>query len=254
MADRYFDPERWRYSDEERYRDDVRPRFGDRESERGWRERSWTRGERSWPRAASERDWPRRGERGWATGERDWRHDDERSFFDRFGDEVRSWFGDEDAQRRRRMDERDDRWREPRERGGDRWESDDVARQWGYIDRGEWRGQDWGRATSGRFGGLGPRGWQRSDDRIKEDLCERMSEHPYLDASDIEIRVVSSEVTLTGSVDNRYAKRLAEDIAESVSGVRDVHNQIRVNSRTEGQDAQPPQPGQRGLGGERRIA
>src|SRR5687767_7779302 len=152
MADRYFDPERWRYSDEERYRDEFRPRYGERESERTWRDRPWPRGERTWPRA-SERDWPRSGERSWLPGERDWRRDDERGFFDRFGDEVRSWFGDEEAQQRRRLDERDERWREPRERGSSRWESDDVGRQGGCVDRGEWRGHDWGRGRSDdRFG------------------------------------------------------------------------------------------------------
>ena len=47
----------------------------------------------------------------------------------------------------------------------------------------------------------------------------------------------NGEVTLTGTVDDRQAKRLAEDIAESVSGVREVHNQIRVqqgNMATQG--------------------
>src|ERR1700750_1993788 len=32
----------------------------------------------------------------------------DRGFFDRAGDEVRSWFGDEEAERRRRIDERYD--------------------------------------------------------------------------------------------------------------------------------------------------
>jgi len=36
----------------------------------------------------------------------------DRGFFDRAGDEVRSWFGDEEAERRRRMDERFDRYAE----------------------------------------------------------------------------------------------------------------------------------------------
>ena len=33
-------------------------------------------------------------------------YDDDRGFFDRAGDELRSWFGDEEAERRRRWDER----------------------------------------------------------------------------------------------------------------------------------------------------
>jgi osmotically-inducible protein OsmY len=77
-----------------------------------------------------------------------------------------------------------------------------------------------------------------------------MTQHPSLDASDLEVRVNDCEITLTGSVGDREAKRLAENIAESVSGVRDVHNQIRVTSS--GQESQPSS--QRGFGGERRIA
>jgi hypothetical protein len=80
----------------------------------------------------------------------------------------------------------------------------------------------------GRYSGRGPKGWQRSDDRIREDVNERLTDHPHIDASEIDVKVQNGEVTLTGTVDERQAKRLAEDIAESVSGVREVHNQIRV--------------------------
>jgi osmotically-inducible protein OsmY len=49
-----------------------------------------------------------------------------------------------------------------------------------------------------------------------------------VDASEIEIEVKNCEVTLKGTVDNRQAKRMAEDVAESCSGVKEVHNQLRV--------------------------
>jgi len=84
----------------------------------------------------------------------------------------------------------------------------------------------------GRYTGRGPKGWQRSDDRIREDVNERLTDHPHIDASEIEVQVQNGEVTLSGTVEDRHAKRLAEDIAESVSGVRDVHNQIRVHQGT----------------------
>ncbi len=80
----------------------------------------------------------------------------------------------------------------------------------------------------GPFAGRGPKNWQRSDERIKDDVSERLSDHPDIDASEIEVQVKSAEVTLTGTVDDRDSKRLAEDIAQSVSGVKDVHNQVRV--------------------------
>lgn len=83
----------------------------------------------------------------------------------------------------------------------------------------------------GRHAGRGPKGWQRSDDRIREDVNERLTDHPHIDASEIQVQVNNGEVTLTGTVDDRPSKRLAEDIAESVSGVREVHNNIRIQQR-----------------------
>ncbi len=81
----------------------------------------------------------------------------------------------------------------------------------------------------GRFYGRGPKGYQRSDDRIREDVSEELWRHPEIDASEIEIAVENGEVTLTGKVEDRQQKRLAEDIAERCSGVRDVHNQLKVD-------------------------
>jgi hypothetical protein len=67
--------------------------------------------------------------------------------------------------------------------------------------------------------------------RIEEDVNERLTWHPYLDATDIHVRVNDGEVTLEGTVDSRQAKRLAEDVAEAVWGVTEVHNRLRVAER-----------------------
>ena len=97
------------------------------------------------------------------------------------------------------------------------------ARQWGQF----------GGQLSGQFAGRGPKGYTRSDERIREDVSDKLMEHPDLDASEIEVQVAEGEVTLSGSVDSRWAKRLAEDIAESCTGVRDVMNHLRVPSDAE---------------------
>jgi len=78
--------------------------------------------------------------------------------------------------------------------------------------------------------GIGPRGYKRSDDRIAEDVVERLTRHALLDASDIAVTVQDGEVILTGAVENRQMKRIADDEANSVWGVKDVHNQIRIRS------------------------
>ena len=210
---------------------------------------------------------------------------DDRGTMGRVGDEVRSWFGDEDAARRRRLDEaRDDRydrdrdWSDRTRYGGERgWNrATETVRDMTDRDRdgrrgvAEWtdhdRGWDRSRDTSssysrgaawptpsmsGRgaetystrewtpsestrdwpaqsYAGRGPRGYQRADARIFEEVCDRLTEDHRVDASDIEVQVNGGEVTLAGSVRSREEKRYAEDLAERISGVREVNNNLKV--------------------------
>ena len=96
--------------------------------------------------------------------------------------------------------------------------------QQGFGQQGFGFGQ---RMQRGQFAGRGPRGYRRSDDRIREDVNEELTRHPEIDASDVEVLVEDCEVTLVGVVEDRRDKRLAEDIAERVPGVNEVHNQLR---------------------------
>jgi osmotically-inducible protein OsmY len=249
---------------------------------------------------------------------------DERGMLDRAGDEVRSWFGDDEAQRRRERDDRErERWeREERWRGNQGWSSErnygpersysernyastplretgpasEAYRTEGYrdygdrygrsysapIDRdvnldrpiggerptrdfgpptfqpyargsqefgpegygsasaagtsrkygGEWQSSERWR-VSGPHVGRGPRGYQRSDERIREEINDRLTAHGLVDATDIEVGIQSGEVTLTGFVDSRSAKRAAEDCAEDIQGVREVHNHLRIRSHAD---------------------
>ncbi|MBV9241996.1 MAG: BON domain-containing protein, partial [Acidobacteria bacterium] len=120
--------------------------------------------------------------------ERDRENDHGRHWWNKAADEVASWFGDDEAERRRQMD---------------------------YRREGDFRGR-------------GPRGYTRSDDRIKEDLSDRLTDDYALDASEIDVDVTNGEVVLSGTVESRYEKRRAEDVAEAVSGVRNVENRLRV--------------------------
>lgn len=91
----------------------------------------------------------------------------------------------------------------------------------------------------GKHRGKGPRNYKRTDDRIQEDINDRLTDDPFVDASDVDVSVKSCEVILTGTVDSRGAKRRAEDIAESVSGVMHIENRIKVRS---GENAEQPLP------------
>lgn len=76
--------------------------------------------------------------------------------------------------------------------------------------------------------GRGPKSYLRSDARIAEDLNEKLTDDPMIDATEIHVEVKEGVVTLTGTVEKRAMKHRAEDLAERCSGTKDVHNQIRV--------------------------
>ena len=115
--------------------------------------------------------------------QRSYDSDQDRGFLDRASDEVMSWFGDEDAARRREMDHR----------------------------------------------GHGPSDYTRSDDRIREDANDRLTDDWRVDARQVSVSVENGELTLSGKVPNREAKRRAEDCVEAISGVRHVQNNLRID-------------------------
>lgn len=80
----------------------------------------------------------------------------------------------------------------------------------------------------GEHRGRGPADYRRSDDRIREDVNDRLTDDAHIDASGIQVAVKDGEVTLSGTVDSRFAKRHAEDLAERISGARHVQNNLRV--------------------------
>jgi len=108
--------------------------------------------------------------------------------------------------------------RNHRRQGVDRDRADDDH---AWSDPASWYGE-------GRYRGIGPKGYVRSDERIRELVCDELMDDPWVDASGIEVAVKDGEVTLSGVVNDRDAKRWAEDAAEHVGGVKHVQNNLRV--------------------------
>jgi osmotically-inducible protein OsmY len=100
----------------------------------------------------------------------------------------------------------------------------------------------------GPYTGVGPKGYQRSDQRIYEDVCERLTQHGQVDARNIHVNVKDGEVTLDGTVRDRQTKRMAEDVADHISGVKDVHNQLRIEQRNRQNQSQGQEQNQRDSG------
>lgn len=107
------------------------------------------------------------------------------------------------------------------QRGGQRGWSGESSENRGGQSR-------WGSQERGQYTGRGPKGYRRSDERIEEEINEALTRHGNIDATEIEVKVKDGEVTLTGTVDSREAKREAEDVAEECSGVHNVQNNLRV--------------------------
>lgn len=104
---------------------------------------------------------------------------------------------------------------------------------WGRSDEHSRLGQqlsDAGRRLIGKVKRIvrNPKNYRRSDERIREDICDRLSVSDEVDPVDIEVTVANGEVTLTGTVQTRAMKFFAEELADEVPGVHDVHNQLRV--------------------------
>jgi len=143
------------------------------EGRRGWRE----------PRGRFSDDGDRFEERSFGRGlDRDDR--DERGFFERAGDEVRSWFGDEDAERRRQADMRQS------DRDYHEWRSRQVA----DLDRDydEYRREN-AQKFDNAFGA-----W-RAERQGQRSSLERVQEH---------MEVVGSDGAHVGTVDKVRGDRI----------------------------------------------
>ena len=82
--------------------------------------------------------------------------------------------------------------------------------------------------------GKGPRGYQRKDHRIREDICDMLTQHPSIDPSEIEVSVSEGIATLEGTVNHRSDRHFIVDLIEEVPGVKAVHNHITVRKHVSG--------------------
>jgi hypothetical protein len=90
----------------------------------------------------------------------------------------------------------------------------------------------YGQGGYSRYGaarGRAPKGYRRSDSRIREDVCERLMQSE-IDVSDVSVDVHEGIVTLEGTVPVRPMKYAIEDIVERCLGVSDIENHLRTSS------------------------
>jgi len=81
------------------------------------------------------------------------------------------------------------------------------------------RGEDYERGTAGH---------KQSDERIYDDINDHLTQHSYINATEITVSVKDGEVTLEGTVPDRDQKNYAEEVAAEVHGVSHVTNMLKI--------------------------
>lgn len=90
--------------------------------------------------------------------------------------------------------------------------------------------EDFARQKMGPHAGKGPKDYRRSDERIREDVCEILSHHADIDATNIEVKVANGVVNLKGTIESRQIKRMSELVIEHLAGVEDIQNDLRIDT------------------------
>ncbi|MGL4313014.1 MAG: DUF2171 domain-containing protein [Sphingomonas sp.] len=121
----------------------------------------------------------------------------DRGFFNRAGDEVRSWFGDEDAERRRRLDERNDHQHDPEYHGWRQRQIEALDRD--YHDYRTERQQHFNKQFDS---------WRSERDRQRQSL-RQVREH---------MEVVGSDGQPVGTVDKVADDRIILTKSDAAAG------------------------------------
>ena len=78
------------------------------------------------------------------------------------------------------------------------------------------------------FKGRGPRNYRPSDDRIGERLCEVLTDHPDVDASDLTLEVECGIVKLHGSLRDVAMKDRVLAVIQDTHGVVGVVDHVQI--------------------------
>lgn len=178
-----------------------------------------------------QRSWQGGGDHAPRFGQEDYaRRDMGRTFGEyggRFDDSPRPYRADHDRNTEARWPREDERSDDRGHSGGRNFfeRATEKLSSWFGYDEGDRGG---GYQSRGEHRGRGPQGYKRSDERITEEVHDRLTDDPWLDASNINVSVSGGEVTLSGTVNDREAKHRAERIVEELSGVNHVQNNLRI--------------------------
>ena len=85
--------------------------------------------------------------------------------------------------------------------------------------------------------GHGPKNYRRSDERIREEVCELLTRLDGVDARYIDVVVEGGAVTLVGSVASHTMKVIALEAVAATHGVTHVNDRLIEHAEVEAQTA-----------------
>jgi len=94
------------------------------------------------------------------------------------------------------------------------------------------------------YAGKGPKGWTMADDRLIDEVSERLMQDRLLDARGVEVAADAGTVTLSGHVAAASDMALAAMLVRGTPGVRGVVNRLvlQPGPRAPARAAEPEEP------------
>lgn len=71
----------------------------------------------------------------------------------------------------------------------------------------------------------------RTDESIKKEVTQLLAECPYVDASDVRVKVQTGFVNLEGTVRDKQQQKTAEEVVKAIPVVKDVFNYITIDPK-----------------------
>jgi osmotically-inducible protein OsmY len=90
--------------------------------------------------------------------------------------------------------------------------------------------RDFSVPASTSYRGRGPKNYRRSDERLREIICELLTDDPFIDATDVIVEVSEGEVSVFGTVATRSQRRAIETLVLHLHGVTELHDQLALRS------------------------
>lgn len=91
-------------------------------------------------------------------------------------------------------------------------------------------GTSWNRFENKNYSGMGPKGWELSDEKLQTRVCEVLLHSHDVDPTELEITVKDKVVYVKGHIQSKGMRIVCEDLILSIPGVEDVFTDVIISN------------------------